>query len=515
MTGQLRIIVATLLLMLGSTASAQLEKLVMPGRVIAGHAEIEGDCAACHNVQSDLPQATLCISCHIEVGEDRQTTSGFHGRYDTAQRNDCVVCHTDHEGRDADIVPVDAGIFDHGFTDFVLGGAHINASCGDCHTADAAYRDAASQCGSCHADDDVHGGSLGDTCDDCHNDTAWPRTTFDHSATSYPLTGQHQTTACIDCHRSNQFGGTPSDCSSCHAVDDVHAGENGQNCRNCHSTETWQQIGFDHSLETGFMLLDGHAGLACSDCHTRTDFKDGLDGNCNACHAGEDDHQGRNGSDCASCHSPVRWAETSFDHDETGFSLQDAHGELTCSACHKASTVAEVEKDCGSCHFLDDSHDEQLGNDCGSCHQQSSWLPAAGFDHDLSNYPLTGMHATAACGTCHQSGNFHDAPTDCATCHASDDIHRGGLGSDCNACHTSNDWTGSIFDHSAQTSFALDGAHANLECTTCHSNSEVGMSVIPSTCGGCHRSDDVHDNQFGARCNQCHDSISFSDVERL
>ena len=104
-----RPIMATALLVVlfsSQVIAAGFETLLMPGRVIEGHADIQGDCAACHDVQSDLPQAVLCISCHEEVGDDRAARTGFHGRFGAAQGNECVVCHTEHEGRDADIVQV-------------------------------------------------------------------------------------------------------------------------------------------------------------------------------------------------------------------------------------------------------------------------------------------------------------------------------------------------------------------------------------------------------------------------
>ena len=403
----------------------------------------------------------------------------------------------------------------HAFTDFKLAGAHLDASCADCHAAGDPHRDAETVCGSCHAQDDVHGGALGSACQDCHTETTWSQTSFDHASTGFSLTGRHTETMCVDCHRDNHFAGSPTACIDCHRVDDVHSGRNGSACHDCHSTETWQQIGFDHMLETGFALVDGHGGLACNDCHTQPDFKDGLDGSCVGCHLGEDDHQGRNGTECETCHQPVEWHSTLFDHAETGFALVAAHDGLQCAACHKADTADNVPADCGGCHGVDDAHATQLGMSCGSCHGDSEWQPAAGFDHDLAAFPLIGMHATAACGTCHDSTRFHDAPSVCAACHEEDDVHAGSLGQDCGACHTSNQWSGTAFDHGKQTGFALDGAHAGAECTACHSSTSSDMSDVPSTCGGCHASDDVHDGGFGLQCSTCHDTGSFAAVERL
>lgn len=513
----LAIVPVLLACFIGETAFAVgIEKLLMPGRVIEGHAEIEGECAACHDTQSDLAQASLCIECHEEVGIDRDSQTGFHGRFSSAQSSECVICHTDHEGRDADIVPVDAGIFDHEFTDFPLYGAHLSTTCGDCHASGEDYRGASSSCGNCHAADDVHEGALGESCQDCHFEETWPDTSFDHDInTQYVLTGAHVSVQCVDCHRGNQFAQTPKACATCHAIDDVHEGNNGQACQDCHSTATWGSIGFDHLEKTGFALTDGHGGLTCQDCHTRKDFKDGLDGSCAACHLTEDDHQGRNGTECASCHVASRWDDSRFDHGETGFPLVEAHATLNCTACHKDDVEVSLPDTCGGCHALDDSHGGQMGEDCGSCHQQTEWQAGIEFDHDLSGFPLTGMHAPVPCAACHESNRFQDASAGCISCHADDDKHEGTLGSECGACHTSNEWTAAVFDHDTQTGFPLDGSHANVSCSGCHRDTSADLSDVSSSCGGCHKTDDVHDGQFGTDCQRCHNTATFSEVERL
>ena len=500
------------------TAAAQVpgfEKLVMPGRVIQGHAEVEGDCGACHDTQSDLPQAVLCVECHEDVGDDRENGFGFHGTFVAAQVSECVVCHTDHEGRDADIVPVDAGLFDHQFSDFPLEGRHASVDCSGCHAVTEKHREAPTDCVGCHQEDDVHDGELGTVCADCHSQDTWSDAGFDHSTVGYDLTGQHSDVECVDCHRGNVFEGTPTQCMSCHSVDDVHAGSNGTACHECHSTATWSTIGFDHFGETGFALDDGHGGLNCQDCHTRDDFKDGLTSDCASCHLNEDDHQGKNGTDCAQCHVATDWSDSRFDHAETSFELHDSHADLACAACHQESVEVELPLTCGGCHALDDSHGGQLGEDCASCHNESAWHASVAFDHDLAGFPLTGMHAAVACGNCHESNLFHDAPEDCAGCHIEDDVHEGSLGEACGDCHTPNDWAVATFDHNTQTDFPLTGAHAATGCSDCHRDDSADLSDVPSTCGGCHQSDDVHQGQLGLECGECHNTTIFSEIDRL
>ena len=176
MSRRLAGILGTILLAVAcdSALAGGLETLLMPGRVIEGHADVEKDCAACHDKNSDRATVDLCTSCHEDVGADRSGGSGFHGRFAAAQSNECTTCHTDHEGRDADIVALDAGLFEHRWTDFPLSGAHLNVRCETCHAASDSYSAAPSACADCHEKDDVHRGGLGSDCQSCHDASDWP-----------------------------------------------------------------------------------------------------------------------------------------------------------------------------------------------------------------------------------------------------------------------------------------------------------------------------------------------------
>ncbi len=489
-----------------------LERLVMPGKLVEAHADIESDCSACHGRAKGLPQSALCLDCHTDVADDIDASNGFHGRFDPARKNDCVACHTDHEGRDADIVGLDAGLFDHSFTDFALRGAHALAPCASCHTPGKSFSEAPGDCHGCHADDDVHAGGLGNACGDCHNASAWNRVAFDHATTGFRLTGGHATVGCQDCHRDNDFEAARPSCVSCHAVDDVHDGAKGSACAQCHVTSSWKTLSFDHAAETGFPLMAGHGGLACQACHSSPDFKDDAEPACVSCHASDDHHQGRNGNQCDRCHTPAGWRDADFDHDETAFALTGAHVGLECSQCHKRTGEAAAPTTCEGCHAVDDVHAGQLGA-CEGCHATASWRGKIRFDHDLSSFPLIGMHASTACGACHQSPRYHDTGSACFDCHAEADIHDGSLGTDCQNCHTPNDWAIWDFDHAA-TSFPLLGAHAELGCGACHADGGALHNGYSTDCGSCHRNDDPHDGQFGRDCGRCHTSRDFAELSR-
>lgn len=490
--------------------------LIMPGPVISGHADIEGSCGSCHDPMSDKPQFEFCVNCHTGVGDDLEISMGLHGRLPESQRFECSECHTDHEGRDEVIVELNEATFDHLHTDFVLNGAHIDLACNDCHASGDKHRDAASTCIGCHGDDDPHNGELGEECDSCHSTLDWSETGFDHSATAFPLTGIHAGASCTACHESSTFTGTDRECVACHQSDDVHKGGNGNNCADCHSSDAWTTLSFDHLAVAGFRLDGGHSGLECNDCHNSSDFRDLSGGECNSCHAPDDVHETRNGTDCASCHGVSSWAKVDFNHERrTSVPLPPGHEALECDACHKTNVHDELPRDCGGCHASDDIHKGQLGTECESCHVATSWTSPIWFDHDLLSFPLMGAHAEVVCDQCHTSAAYRDAETYCLGCHASDDPHGGGFGNQCDDCHNPSTWLAWQFDHATQTSFALTEGHAGIGCKSCHEATIRGRTGASGDCNSCHSRDDPHFGRFGKKCDNCHNTSSFAQIEGM
>ncbi len=502
-----------------SARAAALEKLfIMPGPVIAGHAEIESDCKQCHAPLSDTPQDALCVACHEDVGADLRLRQGYHGRVPEARRRDCASCHAEHEGRDNPVVNIDLAGFDHSLTDFPLLGGHVEAECGSCHVDGTAFRDADTFCIACHRQDDSHEGQLGPLCGDCHTAQNWLDTEFDHSRTQFPLTGQHEVVACEACHVESTYIFESTDCVACHRNDDVHRGGNGSQCESCHDTVAWSRIDFDHRSVSGFPLIGGHAGLTCQGCHRAADFRDRRGADCNSCHRDDDVHEARNGTDCASCHNVRDWKTVSFDHlQASGFRLNGAHGSLACETCHVGNVQEALPRDCAGCHGDNDPHRNQLGDGCAECHGETSWTTQVRFEHDLTAFPLIGLHGELACAECHATAAFHDAATECAACHANDDLHAGGLGPRCELCHNPADWAAWRFDHALQTSFSLTGAHADLNCSTCHGEPAKSATALPAVaeCASCHRRDDPHAGRFGNDCSRCHTTVSFREIGGL
>ena len=76
-------------------------------------------------------------------------------------------------------------------------------------------------------------------------------------------------------------------------------------------------------------------------------------------------------------------------------------------------------------------------------------------------------------------------------------------------CHSPESWSRWEFDHGARTRFALDGAHEDLSCETCHVRSSVEVEKPRMECVSCHERDDAHAGAFGTACQRCHDTADF------
>ncbi len=281
-------------------------------------------CASCHinNVFRGTP--TDCYSCHKK--DDKH-----NGQYGT----DCSVCH-----KVAGWLPA---FFDHNLFAFKLTGKHIGVACSSCH-ANNVFKGTPSNCVDCHGSVDPHSSRLGTDCAACHTTNGWTPATFDHNLAAFKLTGQHVQVACTACHVNNVYQGTPSNCYACHKNDDAHSGQFGTDCAACHSTNGWLPANFDHS---GFPLTNGHAGLACSSCHSSGVYA-GLSTACASCHAEPAFHSGLFTSDCAQCHTTSNWNGTYTGPHPGGCDGNCInHERATCRDCH---TVNLSTATCLKCH---------------------------------------------------------------------------------------------------------------------------------------------------------------------
>jgi hypothetical protein len=498
-----------------SPAQAQtVESVLRPGDLVQGHAKWEEDCSKCHVRFERAAQDRLCMDCHKEVGQDMRERTGFHGRQ---KPQPCRACHTDHKGRNARIVEFDKNKFDHAQADFVLRGKHAKVECDKCHEPGKKYWQAASDCNACHKKDDVHKGSLGAKCADCHTENDWKeKARFDHDKTRFALKGKHTEAQCVDCHKKGvDYKEAPRSCIGCHKKDDDgakgHKGLYGERCDSCHGVKAWKPSIFNHDTDTKYALRGKHRTTKCADCHTGPLYKQQLGTACVACHKKDDDgpkgHKGSLGRDCAACHSETGWKEKAkFDHDKTLFPLLGKHGDVKCTDCHKSSNYKEAPKDCIGCHKKDDKHEATLGTTCESCHNERDWKNTSKFDHDKTHFKLRNAHAAkkVVCKDCHSDlRHYRDTSMECLSCHKKDDKHEGQLGARCDSCHNDRDWKLQRFDH-AQTRFPLLGRHGPVKCADCHKTQRY--KDAPRDCNGCHRKDDAHKLKFGTACESCHNT---------
>ena len=497
-----------------------IESVISPGRVIAGHADLEDNCQECHVRFDKSGQTGLCLDCHKDVAKDVQLRRGFHGRIKEAER-ECRLCHTDHKGRDMNIAPVDEKTFDHRQTDFVLKGGHVapKVQCRDCHAPKKKWREAPLECIACHKKDDVHKGKLGAECADCHDESDWKKVRFDHGKTKFPLRGKHKDVECKDCHDDPAFKGAPMQCYACHKKDDDkkgHKGKFGQKCETCHTEKNWTEMRFDHDRDTKYPLRGKHRLAKCEACHTGFLYKEKLKTDCYACHKKDDDtkgHKGRYGGKCETCHVEKDWRVIVFDHNrDTKYPLRGKHVKVRCDDCHTGDLYKQkLRNDCFACHEKDDKHEGQEGKKCETCHNETSWTTTR-FDHGLTRFPLLGKHVKVECKECHPKPTFKDAKTECVACHRKDDKHKKRLGVQCELCHNARDWKRWDFDHDKRTKFKLDGGHKGLDCHACHSRPVEKDLRLPTLCVSCHEDVDVHNGSFGRECERCHVSSSWKKV---
>ena len=488
------------------------KKLLMPGELNHLHKKYEADCESCHVKGSGGTQNSLCLDCHEAVEADLRDRTGFHGK--VAADNECKSCHGEHLGRDGDIVSLDRDRFDHGNSDFILEGAHVIVACDSCHVENKLFRDTKSECVACHKNDDRHGGAMGDQCENCHTSKSWIDNTFNHDDTGFALLGEHKSTSCSGCHPDQKFEKTPSECVACHAVDDPHRSRNGNQCDSCHAESDWNKLVFDHDRDTGFTLKGHHRDLTCNACHRDSSYDTKIGGTCIDCHQKDDQHDNRFGKKCQSCHASESWKKTTFDHTlDTDFTLLGKHKEVSCDSCHRVNALAaKLSTACVDCHKKNDVHEGEQGKECSTCHNNQAWFENVRFNHDLTLFPLVGMHAATGCESCHSSRVFKEASGNCEDCHLNDDFHEKTLGPNCSSCHNPNDWGLWVFDHDSQTDFILDGAHGGLSCRECHTRPVKNRPTVSSSCGTCHLNDDVHNRRFGRVCERCHTTESFKDI---
>lgn len=487
---------------------------ISPGPLAAAHRHLEGagNCGQCHALRKGSV-SQMCSNCHREIGWLVERGRGFHARSAVAGKKECASCHPDHAGRDFALISWPGGSparFDHREAGWTLEQSHRDVKCEDCHAT--AYRNGPAAalspgrqaagwtgletpCVSCHRDDDAHKGALAQRCETCHDAGDWKRAVrFNHDSTAYALTGEHRKVACDACHEAARLP----------LKRDAAGGR----------IPVYKPVPFQE----------------CSSCH-------------------RDPHQGRMSSKCAECHATTGFARVNrgdFNHALTRYPLKGQHARVSCAGCHGAN-LAQARPafgTCAACHADPHRGEATLRGapaDCGACHRVEGYAPSTytAREHASAPYALQGKHLGVSCGGCHRreaDGPRSQRPrllrmayARCEDCHA--DVHGGQLAgrrdASCASCHAVNGWTPSLFSAVAhgRLSLPLEGRHAEVPCSACHSAVRPGLSADAATvslgsanvalrldaaCGTCHV--DPHGRGFaasGARapaCRDCHDA---------
>jgi len=506
---------------------------ISPGELAKVHSHLEGmaNCTQCHTLGAKVSN-DKCLDCHKEIKKRLELSKGFHAS-SKIKGKECVTCHSDHYGKNYDIVHLVKDKFDHNDTGYKLEGKHAKKDCKDCHKREniadeqlkkkqETYLGLNDLCLTCH--EDFHQKTLSVNCLNCHIADAFkPASKFDHSKAKYQLIGKHTTVACIKCHLKSvlnskdfqQFTGLKfQNCVNCHK--DPHENKFGQNCVQCHveeSFKTVKSIGrFDHS-KTGYILAGRHAQVTCKLCHTISITAPLKHQNCVDCHKDYHNNQFSKGdkkADCSECHDLSGFSQFSFStekHNQGKFKLEGAHLATPCFECHKKGkdwNFRGIGEKCVDCHRdihegrMEGKNDEH--KNCDNCHEVSTWDKIT-FDHKKTTFPLEGKHIEISCRKCHfktksdgtSEQNFKSVDGNCEICHL--DVHRSQFHDAnkvvCLKCHDFASWKPVRFNHNA-TRFKLDGGHREVACIRCHKVVEdqtgkyINYKIIDLSCAACH-----------------------------
>lgn len=534
--------------------AGRLAAQLSPGELSQAHKSLEGmsNCTQCHDLGNKVTN-DKCLACHEEIKTLINRNEGYHASREV-RGNDCAKCHSDHHGRNFDMVRFDEKNFNHNLAGYELNGAHKRIDCRDCHKPDfvadrelkkrkETFLGLSQKCNSCHQD--VHQKTLGNDCAKCHTTEEFaPASKFNHDKSDFPLVGKHKTVDCLECHKKEikngaefqEFSNIPfKNCNSCH--NDPHDNNLGTNCKECHSEQSFTSSSglnrFNHS-RTHFPLKGKHQQVNCRECHVMTAsprniFQDRLGvktENCIECH--KDVHDNKFGNNCAECHNEAGFRKVgnldNFNHDRTSFALEGKHEAVDCKKCHKTERMTDPLPyyACALCH--EDYHEGQFvrlvtAPDCATCHTVDGFAESSFTleQHAKTKFPLEGAHIATPCFACHlqdEKWKFRQIGEHCVDCH--EDVHGGQIdgkwypNNDCAQCHVTDSWKDNQFDHS-KTDFALQGAHARQACSACHVPEEGfkygKFAGIADACSACH--EETHNRQFeekgSTNCKKCHD----------
>lgn len=323
------------------------------------HGEMGDECARCHGARSFVDRGPMirlhqitafplagshaaldCVSCHPGTSAGQRQFAGTQAecrachmpQYQSARTPDhaaggfpltCQQCHS--------AVQWSPARFNHDAIGFPLRGAHRAVACTECHPG-SRYAGTPRECIACHqADYDAAtpphpaAGFTPSLCASCHGFDGWSPSTFDHSRTSFPLSGAHVSVECTTCHVNAVYDGTPTACIACHQSDydsatpnHATAGFTPGACATCHSTTRWDGASFNHDA-AWFPIYSGKHRNTWSECAT--------------CHTSSSNYAVYT---CFSCHPHDDQAATDRKHSEV---RNYRYESSACYSCHPRGTA--------------------------------------------------------------------------------------------------------------------------------------------------------------------------------
>ncbi len=217
------------------------------------HATIATNCASCHQGNYATTPNT-CEGCHLP--NYNATTNPNHAGISIPTT--CITCHTTTPNWKPATFPIHNNYY-------ILAGAHISLDCSTCHNG--TYNTSTpSTCVGCHltnynqTTNPAHAAAqFPTTCADCHSQTAWSPSTWNHDGLYFPIySGKHKGrwSTCADCH-TNPANYVVFTCTtSCHpqgSMNNSHQGVSGYSynsaaCYSCHPTGSTGKM-MDHFIK--------------------------------------------------------------------------------------------------------------------------------------------------------------------------------------------------------------------------------------------------------------------------
>ncbi len=228
-------------------------------------------CTSCHHAWAPATEVRTCVSASCHQAHYQDTSNPPHELMTFSQ--DCQSCHSTAAWAPSQ--------FDHDDerTGFLLVEAHTTLSCQQCHNPWQIVSEPRTCAdGTCHlpdynttTDPDHENDSFPLACEDCHSQTAWEPSTFNHDGQYFPIySGQHrgEWNDCSQCHVDANdfetftcFGGgchnvaeendehcEDGDCESCNGFTYPSTGVTPEDCLSCHPNGDEDDCGGDDLL---------------------------------------------------------------------------------------------------------------------------------------------------------------------------------------------------------------------------------------------------------------------------